>query len=184
MYIFNVGLSRAGTTSLTEALNILGIPSLHNEYKGKKLQDIANKNIESNQKVFHKLDKVYNGYSDFNGEWMLEELYTQYENSKFIFLMRDFETWQESRNYLFTYEIDPIENQEGIANTTKDNYLKRIDHVRQFFNNKPKQRFLEMNIIEGDGWKKLCNFLNIEKIPTVPFPHEHKRGAAILDKWR
>jgi hypothetical protein len=32
-------------------------------------------------------------------------------------------------------------------------------------------RTLVMNIIEGDGWEKLCPFLNKE-IPSVDFPNK------------
>jgi len=175
MYIFNIGLSKGGTTSLTKALNILGIPSLHYEYKGKKLQNIILKNTHKNRKPFYKLDQSYKGYSDFNGEWFITALYKHYPNSKFIFLNRDFNSWLESRNYMFTYKLDPKKHKEGIANTTKENYEKRINTVYEFFQDKPKSIFLEMNIIEGDGWEKLCNFLEIKKIPNIPFPHEHKR---------
>jgi hypothetical protein len=36
----------------------------------------------------------------------------------------------------------------------------------------PAHRLLVMNIIEGDGWDKLCPFLGT-KIPSLPFPHEN-----------
>jgi hypothetical protein len=29
-----------------------------------------------------------------------------------------------------------------------------------------------MNTIEGDGWEKLCNFLD-KPIPQIPYPHKN-----------
>jgi hypothetical protein len=43
--------------------------------------------------------------------------------------------------------------------------------VIEYFKNSPSQ-LLVMNIIEGDGWNKLCNFLN-KPIPNKPFPHKN-----------
>jgi hypothetical protein len=32
-----------------------------------------------------------------------------------------------------------------------------------------------MNLVEGDGWEKLCPFLGVP-VPSVPFPHLHRRA--------
>ena len=39
-----------------------------------------------------------------------------------------------------------------------------------------KSNLLVMNIFEGDGWEKLCEFLD-KPIPNIEFPHEHKRSG-------
>jgi len=41
----------------------------------------------------------------------------------------------------------------------------------EHFNNTGK--LLVINIFDGDGWDKICSFLN-EPIPNVPFPHQNK----------
>ena len=48
----------------------------------------------------------------------------------------------------------------------------QIKDIRNFFSDKPDQ-FLEMNICNGDGWDKLCKFLNLQK-PNTKFPHYNK----------
>jgi len=49
-----------------------------------------------------------------------------------------------------------------------ENYNKRaIEHFKE-----RTDKLLVMNIIDGDGWDKLCNFLN-KPIPNKPFPHKN-----------
>lgn len=48
---------------------------------------------------------------------------------------------------------------------------KRNNEMIQYFGNK-KSQLLVMNIINGDGWNKLCFFLN-KPIPNKPFPHKN-----------
>lgn len=48
-------------------------------------------------------------------------------------------------------------------------YDLHIKNVCEYFKNRPKD-LLIMNIFEGDGWEKLCPFLD-KPVPDVPFPH-------------
>ena len=50
-----------------------------------------------------------------------------------------------------------------------ESFLKHNQAVRDFFSDKPG-RFLEMNIINGDGWEILCPFLG-KQIPKCSFPN-------------
>jgi len=42
-------------------------------------------------------------------------------------------------------------------------------NVREYFANRPKD-LLIMDIVRGDGWDKLCEFLG-RGLPKAPFPH-------------
>jgi len=57
--------------------------------------------------------------------------------------------------------------------TAFQNFNERVEH---FFSNKPKDRFLKFRIIDGDGWEKLCSFLD-KPIPDVPFPNTNQSPA-------
>ena len=168
-YIFNIGLNRAGTNSLTEALNILGIPSIHYmSGDGRQLLKLANDNTCDNKNVFDSLDDVYRGFSDFAGEGFLEALYNQYPNSKFIFTNRDPDAWVKSKTFLWEVikKEDPVE-------CTIDDYNNKTKTIKEFFRDKPEGIFLEIDICDGDDlWGILCPFVD-KDIPNIDFPHLH-----------
>ena len=182
-YIFNIGFNRSGTTSLTDALNMLGIPCIHFSVDGsgwskdrnKELEVLINKNQKLKLKYFHTLDHIYQGFSDFNGEMYYKELYKQYPNSKFILTIRTPEDWIKSVITLERSQGRIQHNSEQEYKTFKnkvDRYFKKKIEIQEFFNDKPNT-YLEMNICNGDGWEVLCNFLGRD-IPSVPFPYVNK----------
>lgn len=63
----------------------------------------------------------------------------------------------------------PEHQKEWVKGRTK---FKHDSNIR--FLNKKNIDYLDMNICdEGDGWEKLCKFLN-KPIPDMEFPHENK----------
>ena len=182
-YVFNIEFNRSGTTSLTKALNILGIKSLHYSSDGSgwfvdnknELEYIINSNRAQNKKLFHGLDDTYKGFSDFNGRRYYKTLYEQYPMSKFILTIRPFEDWINS---VLSMEKDQgrlqtIEVERNRKLVLTNQYLKNIQEIREFFKDKPNC-YLEMNIIDGDSWEVLCKFLG-KDIPSVPFPNIQSR---------
>ena len=176
-FVFNIGLNKSGTSSLTEALNILGIKSLHYKTeKGILLEKIISKNKKSNKNLFYSLDHIYQGFSDFGGENCYKDLYCQYPNSKFIFTTRYFPDWFNSYAYdipkVFPKKFKTVEATRKQFIEASYHYFNKTKQIKKFFKDKPDQ-FLEMKICEGDGWHKLCPFLELD-IPDVPFPHLNK----------
>jgi len=51
-------------------------------------------------------------------------------------------------------------------------YRKHNNSVRSYFKNRSSD-FIELCWENGDGFEKLCNFLNCD-IPDVPLPHANK----------
>jgi hypothetical protein len=47
--------------------------------------------------------------------------------------------------------------------------------VLRSFEDKPSERFLELDIFAGDGWPKLCAFVH-QDTPTAPFSLENQVG--------
>jgi hypothetical protein len=188
----------AGSTSLCEALNILGIPSLHCEGPApdyKKFEtEVIPENIKSNKRLFYPYDEQFTGFLDFNGVCSYQMLYEMYPESKFIFTNREHLPWFRSnlrlsqnrwRNGEPVY-INAGPNQIQMVNSDigqnmpakelglriKDlhNYWKDNQKIPEFFKDDP--RFLQMKICDGnnDGWEKLCSFLG-KDIPDVDFPN-------------
>ena len=91
--------------SLANALNILGIPTLHHRFArdidGKRsilrLQDLASENMADGKRPFFGLDEDFQGFCDFSGKSFYQQIDLAYPNSKFIVTKRDLESWLESR---------------------------------------------------------------------------------------
>lgn len=173
-YVFNIGFNKAGTTSLTKALNLLGIKTVHFKTKdGKDLEkDYIEPNHQNNRKLFYPIDQEFRGFSDFNGDCWFKNLYEQYPNSKFIFTVRYFPDWVESnineQEKLFPEKFKSVKSTKDQYSYYIKKYYERKNNILDFFKDKQSD-FLIMDICNGDGWDKLCTFLNLKK-PDFPFP--------------
>ena len=160
--IFGIGLSGTGTHSLCAALEELGYPANHYP---KSLEDFDR----------------YEALADTPVSCRYRELDQLFPASKFILTYRDLEGWLDSRSRkppdkkrpsLWTLEtrlrlygrIDMSFDREHFAGIHRSYH----DAVRAYFENRPDD-FLEIDIIAGDGWEKLCRFLG-KPIPEKPFP--------------
>ena len=163
--IFGIGLAKTATTSLSRAMSILNFKSKHYLFDVEKdLQKYEFLNDMPIQTRYKNYDEVYG-------------------NSKFILTLRDEESWLKSIQKQFLKHKRPIDSilykywleQFGFFGLDNEKFLKRFrDHkieAEEYF--KGRNDFLIMNIFSGDGWDKLCDFLNV-KIPTVKFPHLNK----------
>jgi hypothetical protein len=174
-YVFNIGLNRAGTTSLAEALEILGIKTLHHKHQGNRLFDLMQQNMRSGQRLFYGLDPLYRGFSDFAGQYFFQVIDRQYPGSKFILTTRNLEDWLASRerkvrknladpNYRYYFvNVD----REGWAREYREFHLAAKNH----FAGREKD-FLIIDIPAGEGWERLCRFLDLP-MPDVPFPNRN-----------
>lgn len=173
--IFNIGLNRAGTTSLTEALNLLGIGAAHHKHDGVRLYDLMRKNAAAGQPLLHGLDQ-YQAFSDFAGRYFFERLDREYPYSKFILTTRELESWLDSRerkvhknatspNYHYSFKsVDrPGWTRE------RELFLARLD---RYFARR-RADLLIIDIPAGEGWEQLCPFLGVP-VPDLPFPNRNR----------
>ena len=198
-YIFQLGMICAGSTSLCEALNILGIPSLHFQGPDHKIfeTEVIPENIKLNRRLFYPYDQEFTGFLDFNGMHFYKTLYKMYPDSKFIYTWRAYDPWIKSalrlsqnlwksgspvRVGVAEHQTLLINNTPGIIDqdmpekvfalvkTDREKSWKDNQQIPEFFKNNPK--FLEMRICDedNDGWEKLCDFLEMD-IPDVDFPN-------------
>jgi hypothetical protein len=169
MKIIGVGLSKTGTTSLAEALDVLGFPCVHSAHPF--LIESASALVDTPAAArYRELDILYPG-------------------SKFILTLRDRDSWLEScRKHWARVPLetaDPTVRFEylwcrarlfGRTDFDPENhwraYVRHVDEVRRYFIARPSD-ILEINIIRGDGWGPLCQFLECP-IPPVPFPWRNR----------
>lgn len=178
-----VGLSRTGTLSLSEAFKTLGFTVLH--WAPERLRDVVLGQNDSPS--FRRYDDV-EVVTDLPAAYFHRELKEAYPDCRIVLTVRDIDSWYKSVRWHYEHAVprnlkhDPDSLQE--ARTTQK-YVYGSDVVREFlykkkfldFNASVKALYpdlLEMNIIGGDGWDKLCPFLG-KPIPSVPFPVANQR---------
>jgi hypothetical protein len=176
--VFGIGLNKTGTSSLHEALRILGYRSLH--WGGPQARALVRKAMEEGKPMLHYLDPDLEAVLD------LEEVTynfgladAQYPGARFILTVRDLESWVESRRRhvesnrrakaagKYSGPFLEIDVDAWVAD-----YRAHIERVRDHFRGRPSE-LLEIDLAAGDGWEPLCEFLGHE-IPGVPFPAQNR----------
>ena len=159
---FGLGLSRTGTTSLYTAMARLGFRSYH----------------FMNPQVWEKLDD-YEFVNDLPGPSRFEELDKRYPGSKFIYNVRDVESWLVScenlekrllkasggKHYpwMEDYQVEIYGTPYFDESLFRQAHARHDEHVREYFQDRPDD-LLIMDIINGDGYDKLIPFIGWENI--------------------
>ncbi|MBL4672058.1 MAG: hypothetical protein JKX81_07325, partial [Arenicella sp.] len=124
-----------------------------------------------------------------------EKLDRKYKNAKFILTVRETGRWKNSIKFDWNRtDANVPANSRDLSNQLKHHFTlrKKIfdvltfdeaavlrtydDHyhrVIDYFKTRPDD-LLVINIYAGEGWDKLCNFLNLP-IPDAKFPYAGKR---------
>ena len=166
--IFCIGAPKTATTSLHKALKILDYDScrvLYWSYYQKYGED----------KYIQKIKKVnFESFVDypFGENNFYKKIDEEIPNSKFILTIRDPVLLKKSYIKFFENTHWPVK--EKIKNI--DNQIKHIEkrnkEVLSYFKN-DNCKLLVMDITKGDGWGKLCSFLN-KPTPKKQFPYKNK----------
>ena len=172
--VFGIGMFKTGTKSLGVALNMLGYHGLYKPWFVLKDAQGRGDNWYRNPELWYKYyDKVkeranhYDAFSDAPWMFLYKQLNEWYPKSKFILTLRkDALTLAKSDICQWRGKRDTPSIQQFI-----DRYENHNKQVRDYFKN--KNNFLEMCFDKGDGWKKLCKFLD-KPIPKSKFPHVNK----------
>lgn len=167
--VWGLGLSRTGTSTLTEILKQVGYNHIH---------------YPSDHDMFHGNN---DGAGDIPVIPVYKELDKKFPNSKFVYTVRDKDAWLKSmKPYLERKKNwDQASRQVNIRKMVYNqpffdynSYSKAYDDhdrdVRQYFKNRPYD-FLVLDIIGGDKPQKLFEFLNITNYDApAEFPHHNK----------
>lgn len=173
--IVGVGFQKTGTSTLREALKILGY----------KVKDTSRRPLIPILKgKWHRVLSLLQNYDAVEDTpWFMiyKELDRLVPNSKFILTIRDEESWYNSvkkhigdlrsANHEWIYGRG-----KGLPKDDRENtiavYKRHNQGVLEYFKNRPDD-LLILDFTKGDGWEELCCFLNRE-IPEKPFPHSNK----------
>lgn len=165
-HIFNIGLSRAGTSSLHSALKMLGYNTLHHRYNGRRLPEIIRENEKEGKRLFDGLEHI-DGFLDFSGWNHYEKLDRQYPGSLFIFTYRELYSWMESQRRWNEQKHGRKIDKARLM----DLYNSAVREIWNYF--RGRDDLLIINIPKGEGWGKLCPFFG-HSIPNEPFPHKNQ----------
>lgn len=162
--IFGIGLSRTGTTSLALALHRLGYKTAHFRVGDRIIDD--------------GIIEEYEALTDIPVACRFTELDRKYPGSRFIYTVRPISEWLDScQRWLFRSvpARSPLAEVRlrvyGTPNFDRElfrrAYLRHDQAVREYFAG--RDNLLVMNIVAGDGYEKLCPFLDVPVLDE-PFP--------------
>jgi hypothetical protein len=183
MKIFCLGLNKTGTRSLSDALEILGYPSLHwggddpdrALRRGPEIRVAVERALAEGRPLLEDIDDV-DAYSDILAlSTNFDVLDRQYPGSKFILTVRDLDEWLDSRRRHVETNIERHERGEYSGMFLVVDYpgwtSERTEHERRvlaYFADRPHD-LLVLDIAAGEGWEALCPFLGVP-VPDKPFP--------------
>ena len=172
---FGIGLGRTGTKSLYQAFQILGYNSVH---APKDIDDIWSYRFAADLFVatrYRFLDYVY-------------------PHARFILTTRDIDSWIASCGKFdeakskggrpTKYGVFNIPHRRaetrymafGICHfdegVFREKFVEFHEGVIEHFRGR-EDKLLVMDICAGDGWEKLCGWLNMP-VPDISFPHRNK----------
>lgn len=172
--VFGIGLSKTGTTSLANALELLG-------YRTKDYMGVSNYVRGDLSSIDLSTIDRHDALTDTPIPSFYRELDARYPGSKFVLTVRERAAWLKScrkqftqksavaqndahrRLFLDLYGTDVFDEQAFVAG-----YDSFVSGVREYFEHRP-QDLLIMDVAGGDGWNELCEFLG-RPAPEMPFP--------------
>ncbi len=176
MKIFCIGLGKTGTTSLAQALSILGYNSVHNPMSMVNYEDGV-LNFD-----FDKVD-AYDAFSDIQIALYYKDLDNRCSGSKFVLTTRDKKSWLASCKNHFNVYRKQLEKATAIhlevygtdsydEKKLSDSYTRHINDVMKYFSER-NQDLLILDVSEKSKWQKLCKFLD-KPIPDCEYPTKNK----------
>lgn len=183
-FVFGIGLSKTGTTSLDNALDILGYAPFH-------LPPIAKADAAGNiRSDWPWWVWKHDAMTDLTVAVLHRELRAEFPNAKFIYTRRDMERWLKSCEKHFTQELRDRRIQQGqtyLAPLVKAFYGSEVfeeSGFRAAYERHDAEvmalhgadsNFMTYDLTDGQGWAPLCDFLG-KPVPDQPFPKSNTAG--------
>jgi Sulfotransferase domain len=197
--IFGIGFYKTGTTSLFEALRILGYDTVNGDtpdsYPGADDGATLIRQIDARDFRLPTFE-MFDAFTDNPYFRIWREIYAMYPEARYILTTREEPEWISScvkffrdrrirpmRLWMFGAHADPSKDDES-RQAWLDAYRAHNRAVREFFATRPAQ-FLEFDPTREPGWDRLCAFLGAP-IPAQSWPHANagKRNRPWRHLWR
>jgi len=174
MKIFGIGLSKTGTTSLAQGLEVLG-------FKTKDNPGVTRYSAGDLASIDADLLEEHDALTDTPIPSFYRQLDEAFPDAKFILTVRERDGWLKSCKKQFTERLAEKQNDAlrslfvdlyGCVVYDEERFSNGYDRfvagVQAYFEGRPG-KLLIMDVVGGDGWEKLCPFLG-KAIPDIPFP--------------
>ena len=186
--VFGIGLPKTGTNSLNDALNRLGIRSVHHPVDG-----ATKRELRQGAYRLQILDD-YDALTDMQAAAFFRELDQTWPDSRFILTTRPIPAWLDSadahfhrvrprkpgsfghwlRTAMFGTALFHRERFEAVAR-------RHVADVRDWFQAEGRrERFLELPLTRQSGrrnWRALAEFFGVDP-PDVEFPWSNRRPVS------
>jgi hypothetical protein len=188
--VFGIGLSRTGTTSLTEALRVLGYRAVHCPlsivaFDGARL------------KLSTDIVEQFDAFTDSPVARVYRELDQAYPGSKFVLTIRPLDKWMGSMRRMrpsFTLltllpKVRQLARDLGGTASFGDEgalangFLNHNRSVREYFGPRIGKDLLVLDVSATNAWERLCNFLGHEAAQR-DFPHYNRGYGTTLVNMR
>lgn len=186
-FVFGIGLSKTGTTSLNDALNILGYRAFH-------LPPITK--VEGGQIRMDWPWWVYrhDALTDLSVAVLHRELAETFPRARFIYTRRDMPKWLRSCEKHFTQDLTErriAQGQKHLIELSTAFYGSRLFDAEKFAAayrrheaevmalHAGRANFLAYDLTAGEGWKPLCDFLG-KPAPDRAFPMSNRATASAM----
>jgi hypothetical protein len=197
--VFGIGFYKTGTTSLFEALRILGYHTVNGDMPG------SYPGADDGATLIRRIDagdfrlptfEMFDAFTDNPYFRIWREIYAMYPQARYILTVRDEDSWIAScasfyrnrrirpmRAWMFGPHADPSRDETSRAAWVAA-YREHNRSVREFFAARPGQ-FLEFDPTREQSWHRLCSFLDAP-IPSQPWPHANpgRRNPPWRGAWR
>jgi hypothetical protein len=194
--VFGIGLSKTGTTSLTEALELLGYRTGHGPAGPETREEFYRFFATGSERIhLSVLNNYYDALTDSPVCCLYQALDKAYPGSKFILTIREKHSWV--RSYQHQWKVSDRFSgpgshsalahytrfinqklfghpgtQEAPAEIFSAAYDRHTAEVLDYFRERPHD-LLILDICGGEGWSKLAPFLGVP-IPQIPFPWKNR----------
>jgi hypothetical protein len=174
--VVGIGLSKTGTSTLKHMLTALGY-----RVCGPR-KDLLARVRRGEMSAIDDTLKVYDGFEDWPWPLTYQHVMERYgQRARFILTVRDTTDKWLASVVAHGFRTDPAKSMRhaygyyrpfGREQEFRSMYEAHNDDVRRFFAAYPGQ-LLEFCLDKGDGWEKLCGFLD-EPVPALPVPHANR----------
>jgi hypothetical protein len=189
--VFGIGLSRTGSTSLNEALAVLGLRAVHFPADPVTQREYRRFFAAPKDKLRLSLLDRCDALTDNPVSCVYRQLDRAYPGSKFIWTIRDKQSWLRSCELWWERSVIPfMEHSAALgefmalvgtqaygtayfdAGLFSAAYDAHMTQVPDYFRGRDAD-LLTLDICAGDGWPELAPFLG-RAVPRVPFPHRNE----------
>jgi hypothetical protein len=182
--IFGIGFYKTGTTTLYEALRLLGYDAVNGDtpesYPGADDGVKLIAQIDAGDFRLPTFD-MFDAFTDNPYFRIWREIYGLFPDAKYILTVRDEREWIEScvrffrnrrirpmRVWMFGRHANPASSPEA-RQAWLDAFRAHNAAVREHFRSRPHQ-YLEFDPTQVLDWEPLCRFLEARE-PDRPWPH-------------